>query len=234
MITEFQLFFQVHVTYGIPKANPIEEETEQKPINPYGMSKLIIENVLKELGESDGLESVILRYFNAAGASPDGELGEIHSPETHLIPLAIEAALNQEMPLKIFGNDYKTFDGTCIRDYVHVCDLADAHVLALSDLKNKNFEVSKNFLKKRKFCNDFNLGNGNGISVLQIINSVEKITGFKVPYEIVDRRPGDPETLISSSKKAKLKLGWEPKYQSIDQIVKHAYKWHLKMQNIRK
>ncbi len=221
-------------TYGIPKTIPIFESAEQKPINPYGESKLIIEKVLRDLAESNSLKSIILRYFNAAGASPDSELGEIHNPETHLIPLAIEAAMDKNKILRVYGSDYNTLDGTCVRDYVHVCDLADAHVLALDSLFNKKEDYIKNNLENNLFCNDYNLGNGNGVSVKQIINSVEKITQSKVPVKFVDRRPGDPECLIASSAKARKKLGWVPKYEDINLIVDHAVKWHKNIRSLKK
>ena len=221
-------------TYGIPKSNPILECAEQQPINPYGQSKLIIEKVLKDLAAANGLRSIILRYFNAAGASPESDLGEIHDPETHLIPLAIEAAIDQKRILKVYGDDYSTFDGTCIRDYIHVCDLAEAHVLALNYFfKKEENQINKN-LEKQVFCKDFNLGNGNAVSVKQIINSVEKVTNLKVPVEFVNRRIGDPECLIASSKKARAELGWAPKYEDINLIVDHAVKWYQKYKIIRK
>ena len=212
-------------TYGIPKTIPIKENTEQNPINPYGKSKLIIEEILKDLAKVHGFRSVILRYFNAAGASPCGDLGELHVPETHLIPLAIEAVLEGKQKLKVFGDDYKTYDGTCIRDYIHVCDLADAHVLALDHLENQN-KMKKNEINF-SYCSEFNLGNGKGISVKEIISAVEKISNKKVPVSFVDRRPGDPAILVASAEKAKEILGWNPKHENIDEIVEHAYNWHL-------
>ena len=212
-------------TYGEPTQIPILEEAQQNPINPYGRTKLIIENVLKDLSYSSNLDFIILRYFNAAGASSDSSIGELHNPETHLIPLVIEAALEEKSSLKIYGTDYDTRDGTCIRDYIHVSDLADAHVLAIEKLNS-------NFFKKNNdnmfFERIYNLGNGNGISVREIIKSVEKISGKKVKFKEVARREGDPPILIASAKKAKDLLGWTPRYKEIDQIVKHAYQWYKK------
>ena len=212
-------------TYGEPTQIPISEETPQNPINPYGRTKLIIENVLKDLSNSSNLGFIILRYFNAAGASSDSSIGELHDPETHLIPLVIDAALNEKSFVNIYGTDYDTHDGTCIRDYIHVSDLADAHILAIEKLNSNLFKKNKpnNF-----FESIYNLGNGNGTSVREIIKSVEKISGRKVKFKEALRREGDPPILIASSKKAKDLLGWSPKYKDIDQIVKHAYKWYKK------
>jgi UDP-glucose 4-epimerase len=215
-------------TYGIPNIIPIRENMAQNPISPYGKSKLIIEGILKDLAKAYGFRSVILRYFNAAGASPLGELGELHDPETHLIPLAIEAVLEKRGKLKVFGNNYDTHDGTCIRDYIHVCDLADAHVLALDYLKNSKKTAQSS---KDTCCNEFNLGNGKGISVKEIISAIEKIANKKVPVSFVERRAGDPAVLVASSEKAKKILGWKPKYENIDLIVKHAYNWHSILKN---
>ena len=182
------------------------------------------------MAKTYGLRSVILRYFNAAGASPLGDLGELHDPETHLIPLAIEAVLQKGGKLKVFGNNYDTHDGTCIRDYIHVCDLADAHVLALDYIKRSN-KIAQ--LSEDTHCSEFNLGNGKGISVKEIINAIEKIANKKVPVSFVDRRAGDPAILVASAEKAKKILGWKPQYESIDQIVKHAYRWHSILKNNR-
>ena len=222
------VFSSTCATYGTPKDVPITENTPQAPINPYGRSKFFIENIIKDLSYSSGLQSVILRYFNAAGAMPDSSLGESHEPETHLIPLVIQAALGVRKNIKIFGNDYDTPDGTCIRDYIHVCDLADAHVKAL-DLFSRN-EVSQNnrSSKSDSRCFVFNLGNGNGVSVKEVITTVIEITGKKINIVNSPRRPGDPAILIASSKKIKSVLGWQPKYPSIAQIVKDAYRWHKK------
>lgn len=215
------VFSSTCATYGIPKLIPIKEDHPQNPINPYGHSKLFIEQLLKDLALSNGLRSVILRYFNAAGASPKSLLGEEHSPETHLIPLVIEAAMGIRENIRVFGNDYPTPDGTCIRDYIHVNDLADAHIKALNYL-NKNKMISNNLENN---CNVFNLGNGKGISVNEIINTVEKVTNMKVNVVKDVRREGDPERLIACAEKAKNELGWIPKYTDIDIIVRHAFEY---------
>ena len=220
------VFSSTCATYGLPNQIPIKEDLFQDPINPYGKTKLVIENVLKDLNNANGFEYVILRYFNAAGASPDSIIGEDHEPETHLIPLVIKAAVEDDFCLKVFGNDYGTRDGTCIRDYIHVCDLAEAHILALEKLKDNFFRSNcKNDPNKRIF----NLGNGNGISVKEVIKSVEGITGKKVKYVVEGRRKGDPPVLIACYEKAKIYLNWEPKFNDIDIIIKHAYLWYLRL-----
>jgi len=223
------VFSSTCATYGNPDQMPITEETFQNPINPYGRSKLFIEKIIQDLAKSAKLRSVILRYFNAAGASPDLSLGELHEPETHLIPLVIQTALGMRDNIKIFGNDYDTRDGTCIRDYIHVCDLADAHVKALSLLiKGKTKKTS---FREEYNSEVFNLGNGKGVSVREIINTVEEIS--KVRFKVIEtnRRDGDPPILISSSKKINNLLGWTPKYPSINEIIKHAYDWQKKILN---
>ena len=215
-------------TYGIPEVLPITEDSPQNPINPYGKSKLMVEHIIKDLSLSNNLKSVILRYFNAAGASPDSIIGEDHNPETHLIPLVIQAALKSE-PIKIFGDNYLTNDGTCVRDYVHVCDLADAHVLALNifDKKDDNSEMNKN---SKDLCSIYNLGNGSGVSVKEIIDIVEKITQTKIDRLIEKRRDGDPASLIASASKIYDELGWEAKYPNIYDIISHAVSWYKKLQ----
>ncbi len=223
------VFSSTCATYGTPKELPITENTFQDPISPYGKSKFFIENIIKDLSYSSGLSSVILRYFNAAGAMPDSSFGELHEPETHLIPLVIQAALGIRKNIKIFGTDYETPDGTCIRDYIHVCDLADAHVKAL-DLFSGNISsksISKNSSYDRCFV--FNLGNGKGVSVKEVIKTVIEISQKKINIINAPRRKGDPAILIASSRKINSILGWEPKYPSINQIVKDAYKWHKKI-----
>ncbi len=222
------VFSSTCATYGTPKDVPITENTLQAPINPYGRSKFFIENIIKDLSYSSGLQSVILRYFNAAGAMPDSSFGELHEPETHLIPLVIQAALGVRENIKIFGNDYETPDGTCIRDYIHVCDLADAHVRALNLFTlNKGSKIYKGKNPEMK-CFVFNLGNGNGVSVKEVIKTVIQISEKKINIVNSPRRIGDPAILIASSKKIKSVLGWEPKYPSITKIVKDAYEWHKK------
>ena len=213
------VFSSTCATYGDIKSFPIVESTEQNPINPYGWSKLIVEKFLNDFGRSHGLKSVIFRYFNAAGAHPNGDLGEDHDPETHLIPLIFDVISKKRDHLKIFGNDYLTKDGTCIRDFIHVCDLASAHTKGLSWLLNQ--KNSKNFSPEV-----FNLGNGSGYSVLEIIKSVEFVTGLKVNKKLSPRRIGDPPILISCSKKAIDFLKWKPKYQNIETIIEHSWNWY--------
>lgn len=201
--------------YGEPKKNPIVEEDEKIPCNPYGLTKLMFEQILETYDNAYGIKSVCLRYFNAAGADPSGEIGADHKHKTHLITLAILAALGKRDGLKIFGADYDTPDGTCIRDYIHVNDLADAHVLALS------------YLNKTNHSNQFNLGNEVGESVKEVIQKTKEITGKDFDVEIVGRREGDPSKIVASSKKAKTTLGWNPKLSSLEKILETAYKWHL-------
>ncbi len=220
------IFSSSCATYGIPKETPITENTPQNPINPYGKSKLMVEEIIKDLAISCNLKSVILRYFNAAGASPDSVIGEDHCPETHLIPLAIKAAFESK-PLKIFGDDYPTFDGTCLRDYIHVCDLANAHVLALKIFEKKQVHLKHDY-KNNDLCKIYNLGNGSGISVKQIINIIEKVTQKEIKIIIEKRREGDPTSLIASASKIIQELGWEPKYPNIYDIVSHSISWYTK------
>jgi UDP-glucose-4-epimerase GalE len=201
-------------TYGTPEAIPIDEAHPQAPVNPYGESKLFIERALGWYERAYGLRFVCLRYFNAAGADPGGQLGECHDPETHLIPLAIEAALGQGPPLKIFGTDYDTHDGTAVRDYVHVCDLAEAHAGALK------------YLAEGGRPDAFNLGTGTGCSVRDVIKSVEKVSGRCVPAENQTRRSGDLPVLIARADKARRVLGWHPGFTNIDEIVETAWRWH--------
>jgi UDP-glucose 4-epimerase len=200
--------------YGNPQYYPIEESHILSPLNPYGNTKYFVEKILADYKIAYGLRAVSLRYFNAAGADPDGGVGERHDPETHLIPLAIRAAkFPDKHILKVYGTDYQTPDGSCIRDYVHVIDLCNAHLLAMKYL----FDDGE--------LTTFNLGNGDGISVLEIINSVEKISRLKVPYAIFDRRAGDPAILVANSSLARKVLGWVPSYPKIDEIVQHAWSW---------
>ncbi len=199
--------------YGQPEEMPIREDTPPAPINPYGQSKLDVEYLLQEACERDGLGFVALRYFNAAGASLDGMLGEAHNPETHLIPIVLQVALGQRQKICIFGDDYPTPDGTCVRDYVHVNDLADAHLRALNTL-NPGQKIQ------------LNLGSGVGTSVLEIVEHARKITGHAIPAEIVARRSGDPPWLIADNSLAKQILGWTPEYSSLDSILTSAWRWH--------
>mgnify|MGYP006287221205 CR=1 FL=1 len=209
------IFSSSCATYGVPEGIPITEDMPQKPINPYGRTKLYIEQAAKDYGVAYGLKSVMLRYFNAAGADPEGRIGERHAPETHLIPLVILSALNQDRTVSVFGDDYDTPDGTCVRDYIHVNDLASAHCLALEHLLQGGES------------DQFNLGNGQGFSVREILECTESIAG-SVKYEISDRRPGDPPYLVGSSGKIRSKLGWNPEYTDIEQIITHAWQWHSK------
>ncbi|MCF2145714.1 UDP-glucose 4-epimerase GalE [Desmonostoc muscorum LEGE 12446] len=210
------VFSSTCATYGVPEFVPIPETHPQNPINPYGATKLMVERILADFDVAYGLKSVRFRYFNAAGANPNGLLGEDHNPETHLIPLVLLTALGKRESISIFGTDYPTEDGTCIRDYIHVNDLADAHILGLEYLlKGGDSEV-------------FNLGNGSGFSVREVIAAVQEVTGVSIPIEERDRRPGDPPILIGSGEKARTILGWQPQYPSIKDIVADAWQWHQK------
>lgn len=210
------VFSSTCATYGVIEAHqcPITELFAQKPINPYGRSKLMVEQMISDFGEAYGLPSVIFRYFNAAGADPSGDLGEKHSPETHLIPLILSSISGHKPYLQIFGNDYPTPDGTCIRDYVHVNDLAEAHLLGLQ----KILTDGKQYI--------FNLGSGTGASVLEVIKIAKTITGGDLSIHISARRVGDPPVLVSSFEKARLELGWNPSYSDLETIIRHAWKWH--------
>ncbi len=199
--------------FGTPNQIPIPEDTDIDPGSPYGESKRMLERALHWADRIHGLRSACLRYFNAAGADPGGRLGEDHNPETHLIPLVIDAALGLRPPLQVFGNDYPTPDGTCIRDYVHVTDLAEAHILALSCLTDRSVR--------------FNLGNGRGHSVLEVIAAVEQVSGRPVPYDIAPRRAGDPAVLVASSARIRAETGWNPCFPDLHDIVRTAYDWRL-------
>ena len=211
------IFSSTCATYGMPEQIPIGEDHPQQPINPYGRSKLMIEWILQDFAAAYDFKFVSLRYFNAAGADPDAEIGEDHNPETHLIPLVLDAALDRRDHLEIFGTDYSTSDGTCIRDYIHVSDLADAHLLALE------------YLRDGGESNVFNLGNGNGFSVRQVIDSAAKVTGCDIPYLDSDRRPGDPTVLIGDSEKIRRVLGWRPVLNQLETIIETAWQWHKKI-----
>jgi UDP-arabinose 4-epimerase len=201
-------------TYGIPKHNPITEGHAQTPVNPYGESKLFVERALRWYGDAHSFRSVCLRYFNAAGADPTGCIGEEHNPETHLIPLAIGAAQGWAPRLRVFGSDYDTPDGTAIRDYTHVSDLADAHVRAIQYLENGGASTA------------FNLGTGRGHSVREVQLAVERVTGRAVPTAVCSRRPGDPPSLVANARNARKALGWSPRYTDLDEIVETAQRWH--------
>ncbi|HEY9751856.1 MAG TPA: UDP-glucose 4-epimerase GalE, partial [Coleofasciculaceae cyanobacterium] len=210
------VFSSTCATYGMPQTVPIPEDHPQSPINPYGATKLMVERVLKDFDVAYGLKSVCFRYFNAAGADPGGQLGEDHDPETHLIPLVLLAALGKRDSISVLGTDYPTPDGTCIRDYIHVTDLAQAHVLGLE------------YLLKGGDSAIFNLGNGNGFSVNQVIEAARRITGRPIKAVNCPRRPGDPPALIGSSDRARAILGWNPQYADLETILTHAWQWHQK------
>lgn len=207
------VFSSTAAVYGEPETVPIREDDRQKPINPYGKSKLMIEGILDDFFTAYGLNSIRLRYFNAAGASRTVDIGESHKPETHLIPITMQAALGSREKMYIYGEDYNTPDGTCIRDYIHVEDLIDAHLLALDKMV------------ETEICDYFNLGTQEGLSVRQIIEKCKEVTGVDFTVEIGERRVGDPDKLVADASKAKEVLGWEPKL-GLDEIIESAWKWH--------
>ena len=207
------IFSSTCAIYGEPEVVPIPETHPQRPVSPYGRTKRVFEEALADFEVAYGTRHVNLRYFNAAGAHPDGDLGEDHRPETHLIPLACEAAMGNRPPLAIFGDDYETPDGTCIRDYIHVVDLAAAHVMALDALREGAASTS------------YNLGTGKGYSVLEVVDTVERISGKDVPAERTERRAGDPPRLVAASEKIQQELGWKPSFASLDAIVETAWKF---------
>lgn len=211
------IFSSSAAVYGNPEVIPIPEESPMKPESPYGKTKYFIEEVLRDLSTSDSFNAISLRYFNAAGADESGQIGESHVPETHLIPLVIRAVLDPQYTVTIFGTDYNTPDGTCIRDYIHVNDLGDAHILALEKLLESDAS------------DVFNLGNGKGFSVKEVIDSVSRVTGKAFSVKEGPRRPGDPAILVASSQKAKSVLHWQPRYTDIDAIVATAWKWESQM-----
>jgi UDP-glucose 4-epimerase len=209
---EHFIFSSTAATFGDPLETPITEAHPQRPINPYGETKLAVERALPHFERAYGIRSVTLRYFNAAGADPDGALGEDHRPEIHVIPRAIDAALGRA-DFAIYGVDYATPDGTCLRDYVHVTDLAAAHILALESLRAGGKSTA------------YNLGNGKPISVREVVTSVERVTGRRLPAGTAPRRPGDPGVLFASSEKIRRELGWQPRYEALDVIVETAWRW---------
>ena len=213
------VFSSTAATYGIPEENPIKETTPQNPINPYGESKLQMEHIMKWADEAYGLKWVALRYFNVAGAKADGSIGEDHPVETHLVPIILQTALGQREKIMMYGDDYNTPDGFNVRDYVHVMDLANAHVLALD------------YLAKGNDSNQFNLGSANGFSVKQMVEAAREATGKEIPAEVGPRRAGDPDSLVASSDKAREILGWAPKYDDVKEIIKTAWTWHQKHPN---
>ena len=208
------IFSSTCATYGELEKLPLTEDMPQHPINPYGATKLMVERIFKDYHAAYGLEFVVLRYFNAAGADPDGEIGESHNPETHLIPLVLDAASGKRADIKVFGTDYDTPDGSCIRDYVHVTDLASAHLLAL------------HHLEAGRGSDFFNLGNARGTSVLEVVEAARRVTGRDFKVTLTERRSGDPPKLVGSSEKAMRVLGWRPRFADIDAIIKHAWNWH--------
>ncbi|WP_251454610.1 UDP-glucose 4-epimerase GalE [Veillonella intestinalis] len=211
---KYFVFSSTAAVYGEPEVVPIKEDARLAPTNVYGRTKLMIEQMLQDYSNIYGLRYVALRYFNAAGADSSGEIGEDHTPETHLIPLILEAALGKRPNITIFGTDYDTADGTCVRDYIHVNDLASAHILSME------------YLRDGGASNYFNLGSGNGFSVKEIVDTTKSVTGVDFPVVISERRAGDPGTLIASSEKAQTVLGWKPTHSDVTQVIKDAWQWH--------
>lgn len=207
------IFSSTAATYGVPEKSPIAENDRQAPINPYGESKLMMEKIIRWADQAYGIKFVALRYFNVAGAYPDGSIGEDHGPETHLTPIILQVAAGQRDQLKIFGDDYNTPDGTNVRDYVHVLDLVDAHILAI------------NYLKAGNDSDVFNLGSSTGFSVKQMVEAAREVTGEPIPAEITERRPGDPDSLIAASQKARDVLKWQPQYDDVKEIIQTAWNW---------
>ena len=208
------VFSSTAAVFGQPLAERIGEDHPTAPINPYGASKLMVERMLADAAHAYGLRSAALRYFNAAGASPDGDLGESHMPETHLIPNVLRAALGHGSALTVYGDDYATPDGTCVRDYVHVDDLAQAHLLALG------------YMDAHAGAHAFNLGNGCGFSVYQVIAAARQVTGQAIPFEVAPRRAGDAAVLVASSERARDRLGWQPRHTALAPIIESAWRWH--------
>lgn len=209
------IFSSTAATFGEPQYTPVDERHQQKPISPYGRTKLMVEQALADYDKAYGLKSVCLRYFNAAGADPEGELGERHDPETHLIPLVLQAASGRRPHIGVFGRNYETPDGTCIRDYIHIADLCEAHWLAVKSLLNGGESQA------------YNLGNGNGFSVQEVIDTAGQVTGRDI--KVVDRlrRLGDPARLVADASLARERLGWQPQYADLATIIEHAWKWEL-------
>lgn len=214
------IFSSTAATFGEPKYVPIDEEHPQLPINPYGQSKYMVEKILADYDKAYGLKSVVLRYFNAAGADPKGELGERHEPETHLIPLVLQAASGRRESITVFGRDYDTPDGTCIRDYIHVNDLCEAHGLALEHLL------------KGGDSRDYNLGNGQGFSVQEVINVAKQVTGREIFVKEGIRREGDSASLVANAQKIKRELAWSPQFEDLSVIVAHAWAWERRQTGI--
>ena len=213
------VFSSTAATYGEPKNIPILESDETSPTNAYGETKLCMEKMMKWADKAHGVKYISLRYFNVAGAHESGEIGEDHNPETHLIPLILQVPLGKREFISIFGDDYETHDGTCIRDYTHVTDLADAHILAVHKLR----EGSES--------NIYNLGSGNGFTVKEMIETARKVTGHEIPAKVCERRAGDPAKLVASSEKARRELGWVPKHENVEDMISSAWNWHQKHPN---
>lgn len=211
---KYIVFSSTAATYGIPETMPIKETDPQQPINPYGLSKLMMEKMMAWADEAYGIKFVALRYFNVAGAAADGTIGEDHGPETHLVPIIMQVAQGKRAELSIFGDDYNTPDGTNVRDYVHVMDLADAHILALK------------YLEAGNPSNAFNLGSSTGFSNKEMLEAAREVTGQEIPAKIVPRRPGDPDSLVAASDKAREVLNWQPKYDDVHDIIATAWQWH--------
>ena len=211
---KYIVFSSTAATYGVPEHMPIKETDPQNPINPYGLSKLMMEKMMHWADKAYGIKFVALRYFNVAGAAPDGTIGEDHGPETHLVPIILQVAQGKRDELSIFGDDYNTPDGTNVRDYVHVMDLADAHILAIK------------YLEAGNESNAFNLGSSTGFSNKQMLEAAREVTGEPIPAKIAPRRPGDPDSLVAASDKARNVLGWDPKYDDVHDIIATAWKWH--------
>ncbi len=210
---EKMVFSSTAAVYGEPERIPIVEDDRLDPVNPYGASKLCVEFMLRAYAKAYAMGFVSLRYFNVAGAHPNSDIGEDHSPETHLIPLVLQAAMRKRESIRIFGDDYDTPDGTCIRDYIHVCDLSDAHVLGIDAIETGKIKV-------------YNLGNGEGFSVKQVIEMAREVTGCDIPATVAARRAGDPPRLVASSERAMRQLNWKPWYPELKQIIAHAWEWH--------
>jgi UDP-glucose 4-epimerase len=217
------VFSSSAAVYGSPDINPILEETSQVPTSPYGMTKSFSERILFDCHKAHGLDVINLRYFNAAGAHPHGDIGECHNPETHIIPLALEAALDPSKEINIYGTDYPTSDGTCVRDYVHVVDIAQAHKLALDRLFS---------MPERSIFESYNLGNNRGYSVLEVLETIESVTGKVLRKRLCERRAGDPPFLVADSKKALKDLGWRPQYPDLMHIIQHAWNFLKKRQAV--
>jgi len=215
------IFSSTAAIFGEPQYVPIDELHSMNPINPYGRTKLIVEQMLADYDHAYGLKSVALRYFNAAGADPQTRIGERHLPESHLIPLVLQSASGRRETISIFGQDYDTPDGTCIRDYIHICDLCEAHLLAIKALQSSHESAA------------YNLGNGNGFSVKEVIDTAKQVTGRDIPIEIAERRVGDPARLVADASLARKKLNWNPAFSSLETIIRHAWLWEDKLGSIK-